>query len=324
MTDETEVQAGEPEDNSVTSDVRAAIEQLSRGEESAEEEVREEPEEEVEAEEGDDEDISDEVDPASEQQEDPSDDLQPPTSWSAEAKTEWSKLSPALQKAVAKRESEMTSGAQKWSEEKRAYDDMLSGVRQAAQRAGVDEKTGLQNLLRANEALERDPENAIRWLAQTYRVDLSKTQSQEEPNKPDPYVNNLQRELHELRNQFQTREQQEVQSMIENFASQPGHEHFETVKGMMGSLIQSGVATDLQDAYDKAVYANPETRKLVLASQTAKKPDAAAEKAKANRAKRGAISTKGSPMGQPAQPKQDYDTVESAVRAAAKQHGLIA
>lgn len=344
---ETEVQPGPETDagnDDVASDVRAAIEQLkgeqpteqaaapddgAREEQAAPERARNERGQFTKAEGAEAGEPAQQIpdaDPASEQQVEPSNAPQPPTSWSAEAKAEWSNLSPALQQAVAKRESEMSSGAQRWSEEKRAYDDMLSPVRQAAQRAGVDEREGLQKLIAANEYLERDPHNAILWLAQAYGVDLSKPPSQQPQTRPDPVVNQLQQRLEQLEGTLTAREQAELSSQISAFAAQPGHEHFETVKAQMGHFMVTGQANDMQTAYDMAVWANPTTRQLMLSGQTASAEAArkAKEKETAQRARQGAISATGSPAVAPTGAKREYDTVEDAVRAAFAQHGSAA
>jgi len=260
--------------------------------------------------------------PTSEQPAELSNALQPPTSWSAEAKAEWSKLSPALQQAVSKREGEMSSGAQKWSEERRQYDEMLTPVRAAAQRAGVDEREGLQKLIAANDFLERDPENAIRWLAQAYNVDLSKPPSQQPQPRPDSAVNQLYQRIAQLEGHINSREEGELQQTISAFASEPGHEHFEAVRPFMGHLLSTGQATSMQDAYDKAIWATPEIRTQLIAGQTAEAARKAKERETAERARRGAISASGSPSGAPVVAKQDYETVEDATRAAFRAHGV--
>jgi hypothetical protein len=45
---------------------------------------------------------------------------------------------------------------------------------------------------------------------------------------------------------------------------------FEEVRNDMAGLLQAGMAADLNDAYEKACYANPNVRAKVLAQQQAK------------------------------------------------------
>jgi len=101
----------------------------------------------------------------------------------------------------------------------------------------------------------------------------------------------------ELAKQHQIQEQRSLQSQIEAFASAPGHEHFERVKVLMGSLLDSGEATDLEDAYQQAIYAKPDIRSSLIASQTQAETDKrnAEAKAKADAARRAGGSVSGGP-----------------------------
>ena len=265
------------------------------------------------------------ADPAPDKPEQPSTAAEPPKSWSADVKAEWSKLPPAVQQAVIKRENEINEGGRRWSEEKRTYDEMLAPVREQAQRAGVDEREGLNRLLSASAFLERDPANAIAWLAKAYGVDLSKpTNSNAQPQPPaDPVIAKLHQEVSGLKSTLQQREVAEARSAIEAFAKSPGHEHFEAVKATMGNLITSGQATDLNDAYEKAIWLDPGIRPQLIAAQTASELASrrAAEKAAADKARAGALSLSGSPVGGPVpQAPQEYETVRDAVKAAFRQH----
>lgn len=249
--------------------------------------------------------------------------VEPPKSWSADAITEWSKLSPAVQQAVLKRESEMNEGGQRWSEEKRRYEETLAPVREVAQRNGVDERTGLQRLLAANDYLERDPVSAIQWLANAYGVNLGNIEQTHDRPQVDPVLSQLHNRLSSIENTFHQSEAEKTQSAIDAFANAPGHEHFADVKVFMGHLLSTGQATDMQDAYDKATWATPSVREKLIAAQTADQQAqrAAKEREAAEKARRGAISVNGSPsLGATPAPKRDYETVEDAVRAAYAAH----
>jgi len=265
------------------------------------------------------------ADQVSEQPDTPSTASGPPPFLSAEAKAEWAKTPSAIQAALIKRDADANEGGRRWSEEKRAYDEMLAPVREQAQRAGVDEREGLNRLLSASAFLERDPANAIAWLAKTYGVDLSKPNDnpKQPASQPDPQFVQLHQKVQTLEQSIAQRERTEAQSAIQQFASAPGHEHFETVKSAMGQLIASGQAKDLNDAYEKAIWTDPTIRPQLIAAQTASAEAArrAKEKETADRARRGAISSNGSPAGAGAPvPKPEYATVEDAARAAWAKH----
>lgn len=264
------------------------------------------------------------ADPVPDKLEPSSTTLEPPKSWSADEKAEWSKIPVAAQRAMLRRDHETDEAGRRWSDERKTYDEMLAPVREQAQRAGIDEREGLNRLLNASAFLERDPQNAIQWLAQQYGVDPSKPTNSNAPQPPaDPRIAQLHQEVSGLRTTLQQRETAEAASAIEAFASSPGHEHFATVKARMGQLMEAGQAKSLNDAYEQAIWLDPVIRPQLIAAQTASELSArrAAEKATADKARAGALSLNGSPVGGPApQAKPEYETVREAVQAAFRQH----
>jgi len=102
--------------------------------------------------------------------------------------------------------------------------------------------------------------------------------------------------------QEQMRQQQEtefLQGHIEEFSASPGHEHFETVKDRMGTLLVSGLAKDMQDAYDQAVWSDPTIRSTLAAATNGNAEQKRLQelKAKADAAKRASGSINGGPGG---------------------------
>lgn len=246
----------------------------------------------------------------------------PPGGWPADAKAEWSKLSPALKAAVAKREQEISDGARQWSEQRRRYETVLSPVAQEAQRLGMTVDQGLNALLAAHHALNRDPAGALRNLAQQYGVDLSTLAGSPPANGSSETVQNQQPDIRALVQQavqpilapFQQRFVDEdrrtseaVTASVMQFAQSPGHEHFDAVTDEIMAMIPAlkaanpGMSRDqvLQEAYDRAVYANPSTRAAVLASQQAQADEKrrAEARAHANKARTAASSVTGSRSG---------------------------
>lgn len=251
----------------------------------------------------------------------PSNAVEAPTSWSADAKAKWSSLDPSIQAEIAKREKDMNDGGQKWSDEKRRYEETLAPVREVAKRNGVDEKEGLNRLLAANDYLERDPAGAIQWLAQAYGVDLANP-SATPPARPqaDPMVSELHKKVETLESTLQAQQYEKLSNHVEQFKSAPGHEHFEDVREYMGKLFETGQASTLEEAYETAIWATPSIREKLIAAQTAAQQPRK-DQAHLAKAKAGAISVNGSPVANaaPAQ-KRDFETTEDAARAAWAQH----
>jgi len=168
----------------------------------------------------------------------------PPAGWTAAEKAEWTKLSPAVQAAVSRREAEISRGGQQWSDEKRRYEAVLSPVAEAARRNGMNTEQGLQALLNAQSFLERDPTAAIKWLAQSHGVNLATLAGSPDdvPSAQAPDIEAIvrravQQTVHPIVAPIQDRWQQEEHSrqetttqMVVDFAASPGHEHFNGVE----------------------------------------------------------------------------------------------
>lgn len=248
---------------------------------------------------------------------------EPPKGWSAEAKAEWSKLPPAIQTAVLKREQDMSDGGRQWSEEKRRYEELISPVREASTRRGINEAEGIKRLMAAQNALDTNPGNALRWLAQAYGVDLkqlatnpayqaapvARTQQQQQPD----IASIVEQKLTE----------RETLRTVESFAKDTDkYPHFEKVRNLMAALVESGAAETLENAYDMAVYADPTLRTEILTAQqsSAEAAKRQAEQERVAKAKTAAVSLRGSPNGTPAPAPKEFNDVRSAVVDAWQRH----
>lgn len=137
---------------------------------------------------------------------------------------------------------------------------------------------------------EQKRELAIQALRQ-YGVDLGQPQAPEEEGYVDPQVKTLRETVARLESQLngftaaqtnaeRQRAQQALASVtdeVTKFAADPAHPYFDKVADDVATLIQaSGGQLSLKDAYERAVWANPETRAL----ETARVQSEAVEKAR--------------------------------------------
>ena len=151
--------------------------------------------------------------------------IDPPASWTSEAKEKWNLLSPELQNYVAERESQAQSRLSELGRAVRANEDVKSQLEQLEGRAkqlGMERGQALEKLLAADALLERDPANAIKWLAQNYRVDLASLVQTPQIGDSDPYLERiaqLERQLnetsHQLTNRLTARDTAEAQAREE-------------------------------------------------------------------------------------------------------------
>lgn len=142
----------------------------------------------------------------------------------------------------------------------------------------------------------------------------------------DPRVETLQQRLERLERDQQSvtqerqlAEQHSIEQQIADFSSKPENVYFETVSPMMASLLSSGQASSLEQAYDMAVYANPETRALQLAAQQGAEQSQRSEqeKAQAAAARRASVSVTGAPgLAVPASGQNSAGSLEDDIRNA--------
>lgn len=247
-----------------------------------------------------------------------------PGSWKAEAKAVFDKLDPLIQSEVLRREADFHKGIESYkaqAETAKKYEALVAPYMATIQKLGVTPDVALGALLKADHTLRNAPPAVkvqyMHQLAKEYGIDLGA--------EIDPNVAAMQSRIYELeqrQEQWQQEQQRQsshaVNTEIAKFASEPGREHFEAVRDHMAALLQGGQAKDLQDAYDQAVYANPQTRAQVLAKQleaqraeARKKAEEAKKAAAVNIPARGVLPAAG-PRG----------SIEDTIRAEAERLGF--
>lgn len=147
---------------------------------------------------------------------------------------------------------------------------------------------------------EQKREMAIQSLKQ-YGVDLAAPQEPADEGYVDPQVKSLRETVARLESQLngftakqtdaeRQRAQQDLAAVtdeVTKFAADPAHPYFDKVANDVAILIRaSGGQLSLKDAYERAVWANPETRAL----ETARAQTEAVEKAKREAEERAAAA----------------------------------
>lgn len=240
--------------------------------------------------------------------------IAPPAAWSATAKARFQSLDPVIQQEVLKREKDMEQGKAQWDqkgERLNRLDAILNPRREKLRLAGMDDARAIEALFAAQDLLERDPVSGVGYLARHYGVDPSRLvqggQGQAEASPPPmhPAIQHLAQQVGSLQSAF-AQQQAEARRTglarhaadIQAFRDSGDHPFFDNVAGHMAELVQSGRAGSLKDAYDAAVWANPETRTLLIQrEQDQRRTEAeAAARAKADAARHAAGSITGSPQ----------------------------
>lgn len=255
-----------------------------------------------------------------------------PTSWSSDYKDKWGTLPPEVQKYVSQREQEASQLISRQGSQLKAYEP-LRDVYGALNQWGVPqgrEAEVIQSWARAQQYLDQNPAEGLKWLAQSYGVDLGKLvgqpQQQGQPQNPiddlfkDPRVDEMQKrfeaaeqqrqaleqQLRQVTGHLSAREQAEmqkqtqfIQDQISKFAANAPH--FSKLEDEVTKEInflktksewQGASAQDLlKEAYDRAAYANKEVRELILADQRKAETEKAQKEAAAKQAQAKKISS---------------------------------
>lgn len=246
---------------------------------------------------------------------------------------------PVAMQAFMRRNEEMRRGLEQFQHKAQFGSQMeqaVSPYMATIQSLGTTPDVAVQRLLAADHSLRygtpQQKAAMVQKIAHDYGVDLGQVSNMEQAPQyvPDPQVSQLQSQLQQMQSwiqqQNQQREWQERQALdseIAKFQQDPKHTHFEAVRSDMAALLQAGIAQNLEDAYERAIYANPAVRAQVLAEQQAKADEArkaeAAQKAQAAR-KAAAVNMPRRGLMPVAKP---VGTMDDTIREAASRLGLM-
>lgn len=253
---------------------------------------------------------------------------EPPKSWKKEAQAEWAKLPENLKAEVYRREEDFHKGIQHYKQFAdigtqlhktiAPYADMITKAGHTAP-ALINDLLNMQKVMTTGKPEERAA--MMLQILQNTGVTLEELQQAPQPAAVDPAVAALRQELQALRgeltSQSQQRQEAELQDInaeVEKFRTDGKHEHFNAVSLDMSALLAQGRASNLQEAYDKAVWANPETREKQLQKHKQELARKQADEAAAARKAAGAnVARRGTPPA-PQKPGTMEDTIRSEFR----------
>lgn len=245
--------------------------------------------------------------------------LQRPTTWKKEYLPMWEKLAtgqpltPEEARKLAEysnqREKEYATGVSTYKSEAQNAKELQSALEPfmpALQQHNIKPTEWIRNLGQAHQVLAMgSPEQKLQMfakLAQDYGVPLGAVQTQAQGGQLDPVVPQLMQYIQNLEGKVNTvaswREQQEqahMQNELARFTDAEKYPHFESVRGTMAQLLESGLAQDLEEAYSKAIYLDPEARQAEVERQAQAQMQAAQQANKVaavQKAKAAAVSTR--------------------------------
>lgn len=228
-----------------------------------------------------------------------------PKSWRKEiADAHWNNIPDELKDEILRREEAVEKGFEGYKTNAEVgvkFKEVLQPYMATINQFGVPPEKAVQHLFNADHQLrygtqQQKVEMAVKIFSD-YGIDpnqvfqrLQNGAPQVNPELAPVYqqLTSTQQQLQQLVAESQQREMAAYQSEIER--AKQGKPHFDLVRDEMAALLQAGLATNLDDAYDKAVWAKPDLRQSLLHQEIDKSKQA--EQAK--RAQNAAVSVKGS------------------------------
>lgn len=232
-------------------------------------------------------------------------------------------------------EADYTKKTQAHAEFKTTYepiDQLIEPIRQNLVLSGITPALYIQRLMTADQYLNSQPKEAIKWLMQSYGVSLDALEG-EADDTSDPEIQGLRKELTDLRSSLESRQKADETALYTSAANQisefreakdeagkPLHPLLDDVMEDITRLAHAeraiGRQPDLADLYDRAVWANPATRAKALEVQSKVQAETAKREAakKAAKAKEAASSVEGAPAGTEETPLADLPLREQLKR----------
>jgi hypothetical protein len=246
----------------------------------------------------------------------------PPPGWSPTSKAAFATLPDSIKADIAKREQEINQGFAKLQDFKG-----LDQYAEMARQSGTSLVEAFERYKAAEDALENNFYGGMTALCEMYGVhpmqfaNAIATQYQGQGQQPqqqaqaEPLIARqlraIQEEVLTLKNERQQAEQEAINDQLQSFASDKPY--FENVRRDMGLLIREGRAQTLDEAYDKACWADPEIRALLIKEQSA--PQAAAARVNQARRASGSLPT-GSPLSGAASQSGSQTSIRGALEEA--------
>ena len=244
-----------------------------------------------------------------------------PQRFSADAKAAWEQTPVPVRAEIGRAMREMEGGLRQYQERF----EPLRPFEEMAQQNGTTIQQALSNYVGMEQMLRQDPIAGLERVCQNMGFRLADVAAhvmgQPAPQR-DQVIDGLNQQIAALQQQvggvqqtFQQQRHRETTDMVSAFASQ--NPRFDELAGEIAQLIQTGYASDLQDAYDKAERLNPAP---AAPSTAVAPPTAPADPAQTRKS---ALSIHGAPTsGSNPANRQRSATAADAIESAFSQLGI--
>lgn len=202
--------------------------------------------------------------------------LTAPASYAKEYAETFKTLPPEMRKYLHQREKETEQGFSKYKSQQKWIDDLYNSRKDILSSQYTNVQSWVGDLAKLYDLLNGDnPAAIIKSLAKSYNVNLN-ADTQQDNSAVDPVSQKLalmEERTNTLAQYLANQQQNAAMQAIQDFVNEKDdqgnsvHPHFEAVKGIMGQLLNSGSAKNVKDAYDQAIWLNPEVRTKLIEAE---------------------------------------------------------
>jgi len=228
--------------------------------------------------------------------------IEAPQSLPDDVKKVWSTLPRSVQETWSRREGETHAKITADGERLKslgAFEELSTSVQDRLKQVNAPAPEYFRRLAAADQLLVQNGPAGLRQIAQLYGIDPRVAFGVGQPGQgqpADPHFSALVQEVSALKSQIAdqqeiARKQSLTQAEAKIEAFKKNAPHFDKVEATMTTLYRDNPSLSLEQLYDMAVNANPETRKILADEQAAKAKAEADEKQKQDQAAAAKLAT---------------------------------
>ena len=192
-----------------------------------------------------------------------------PNSYTKEAKDWFNTIDHEHQKYLAEREKQFEQGLSRARNQYSWVDKIYTDRKDALAGRYENAQAYLNDLVLVSDALRKDPAQTIELLKQNYGVE-----SGSQNNALQKQVQALSQMVTEQKSYLDAERQQRVMQEYKEFTEakddkgNPKHAYLEDVRGEMINLLNAGLAKNLEDAYNQAIWRVEGVREKMIAARS--------------------------------------------------------
>lgn len=224
-----------------------------------------------------------------------------PNSYSKEAKDWFNTLPHENQKYLAEREKQFEQGLSRARNQYNWVDKVYNDRKDALLAQGYQNPQDyINDLVLISDALNKDPTATIELLKQNYNIGAAQNQNESALQRQ---IQTLSQMVSKQQSFLQQQENERVKNEYDAFINAKDengnlkHAYFDDVKEEMAKLFNAGLATNFEDAYNRAIWSVESVRNKIIADKT--KSELANKVTVANKAKTAAFDPSSKNDGTP-------------------------